>query len=340
MQLVGLNFFAGDLAGPDCGVLSIPEPRRSSSATTSTSRSASASNSASRRSTRSTATGSTTPHPSEQDELGRENLGRAATAADRIGATVLVEPVSGPKPYPLRTADDAVAVVQAVRGAGTECRIPVRPVPSRQQRRRPRPGDRATHRRGQPRPDRRSSRARRTRVPAQLDLDRYLSALAERGYCGWVGLEYKPTTDTETSLGWLPRARRAAPHRVANQQGATHMTTIAFIGLGIMGSPMAVHLQNAGHRRRGLQPSARQGRSRWSKPAAGRPRRSPTPSRALRWWPSWSPTPPMWRRSSLARTGSSTAAEPGTLVIDFSSIRPDVTAQLAEAAQDQGFRLA
>ena len=25
------------------------------------------------------------------------------------------------------------------------------------------------------------------------------------------------------------------------------MSTIAFIGLGIMGSPMAVHLQNAGH---------------------------------------------------------------------------------------------
>ena len=24
-QLVGLNFFAGDLAGPDCGVLSIPD---------------------------------------------------------------------------------------------------------------------------------------------------------------------------------------------------------------------------------------------------------------------------------------------------------------------------
>ena len=32
-----------------------------------------------------------------------------------------------------------------------------------------------------------------------------------RGYAGWVGLEYKPTTDTETSLAWLPRERRAAP---------------------------------------------------------------------------------------------------------------------------------
>src|SRR5689334_19988395 len=28
VQLVGLNFFAGDLAGPDCGVLSIPSRSR------------------------------------------------------------------------------------------------------------------------------------------------------------------------------------------------------------------------------------------------------------------------------------------------------------------------
>ena len=46
------------------------------------------------------------------------------------------------------------------------------------------------------------------------ELDQALSALladlADRGYAGWVGLEYKPTTDTETSLAWLPRQRRAA----------------------------------------------------------------------------------------------------------------------------------
>ena len=32
-------------------------------------------------------------------------------------------------------------------------------------------------------------------------------------------------------------------------------------------------------------------------------------------------------------------AEPGTLIIDFSSIRPDVTAALAEQAREQGFRI-
>ena len=44
----------------------------------------------------------------------------------------------------------------------------------------------------------------------ELDLDGLLGDLAARGYDGWVGLEYKPTTTTEASLAWLPRARRAA----------------------------------------------------------------------------------------------------------------------------------
>jgi hydroxypyruvate isomerase len=45
----------------------------------------------------------------------------------------------------------------------------------------------------------------------RLDLDAHLRAIQERGYAGWVGLEYKPTTaTTPESLGWLPRERRAA----------------------------------------------------------------------------------------------------------------------------------
>ena len=52
----------------------------------------------------------------------------------------------------------------------------------------------------------------------RLDLDRYLAALADRGYRGWVSLEYKPTGTTEASLAWLPRERRAGP---ASQRGAT-----------------------------------------------------------------------------------------------------------------------
>ena len=49
----------------------------------------------------------------------------------------------------------------------------------------------------------------------RFDLDRYLAALAGRGYRGWVSLEYKPTGTTEASLAWLPRERRAAPSEEA-----------------------------------------------------------------------------------------------------------------------------
>jgi hydroxypyruvate isomerase len=214
VQLVGLNFFAGDLAGPDCGVLSIPD------------------RSAQFRDNIDVAVGIgeqlgvsafnalygnrvDDASVDEQDALARENLGRAADAAARIGATVLVEPVSGPKPYPLRTADDATAVVQAVRGAGHENvallldifhlanngddveaaiakhadvtgHVQIADCPGRGE-----PGS------------------------GQLDLDRQLADLAARGYTGWVGLEYKPTTGTEASLAWLPRERRGAG------QGAT-----------------------------------------------------------------------------------------------------------------------
>ncbi len=209
VQLVWLNFFAGDLTGPDAGVLSIPD------------------RSAQFRDNLDVAVGIGEQlgvkafnalygnrvdgvAPEVQDELGRENLGRGAQAAARIGATVLVEPVSGPKPYPLRTADDAVAVVDAVRADGHEnvgflcdlfhlanngddldaaiarhaevaSHVQIADYPGRGE-----PGSGA------------------------LDLDRHLRDLAERGYAGWVGLEYKPTTETEASLQWLPVARRAA----------------------------------------------------------------------------------------------------------------------------------
>src|SRR5437763_1071478 len=50
-------------------------------------------------------------NPEAQDELAMESIGAAAKAVASFGGTVLIEPVSGPKPYPLRTAADAVAVV-------------------------------------------------------------------------------------------------------------------------------------------------------------------------------------------------------------------------------------
>jgi hydroxypyruvate isomerase len=208
-QLVGLNFFAGDLAGVDCGVLSIPS--RSSQfrdnipvAVGIGGRLGVSAFNALYGNRVDDATAS------EQDELARENLALAADAAKRIGATVLIEPVSGPKPYPLRSADDAVTVVTDLRNAGHDnvgflcdlfhlanndddldrataehaevtCHVQIADWPGR----------------GEP-------------GTGKLDLDHHLGDLAARGYTGWVGLEYKPTVDTEASLAWLPRERRSA----------------------------------------------------------------------------------------------------------------------------------
>ena len=61
------------------------------------------------------------------------------------------------------------------------------------------------------------------------------------------------------------------------------MTNIAFIGLGIMGSPMAVHLANAGHAVAGFDRSPERAKPHWSRPAAAPRPRSPTPSRTPTW---------------------------------------------------------
>jgi hydroxypyruvate isomerase len=199
VHLIGLNFFAGDLAGADCGVLSIP-PRstefRDNIAVTigiGEALGVPAFNALyGNRVSEVT--------PGQQDDLATENLTLAARAAAAIGGTVLVEPVSGPKPYPLRTASDVAAVLDRVPApnigflcdlfhlanngddidaalAGYAHRIAHVQIADH-------PG------RGEP-------------GTGTLDLKRYLSTIAASGYSGYVGLEYIPTTTTIDSLRWL-----------------------------------------------------------------------------------------------------------------------------------------
>jgi hydroxypyruvate isomerase len=209
VTLVGLNFFAGDLAGADCGVLSIPgraaEFRGNVDVVAGIGERLGVRGFNALYGNRVDGV-----NPDAQDELALESIGTAAKAVAPFGGTVLIEPVSGPKPYPLRTAADAVAVVSRARAAGTAnvgflcdlyhlasngddidaaieayadlvAHVQIADAPGRGE-----PGS------------------------GQLDLDRYLTALAGRGYRGWVSLEYKPTGTTEASLAWLPRERRAA----------------------------------------------------------------------------------------------------------------------------------
>jgi hydroxypyruvate isomerase len=204
VRLVGLNFFAGDLAGPDSGLLSIPgraaEFRDGVAVAAAIGERLDVQVFNALYGNRVAGV-----PPQEQDELALENLAFAAAAVGPRGATVLIEPLSGPKPYPLRTAADAVAVLDRARAAGV-------------------PGvgllfdlyhlatngddidaaltayaDRIAHvqiadapGRGEP-------------GTGALDFDGFHAALRRIGYDGWVSLEYRPTTTTERGLGWLAR---------------------------------------------------------------------------------------------------------------------------------------
>ena len=207
VQLVGVNFFAGDLVGPDCGVLSLPDRSQEfrDNIEVAVALGELLGVTAFNALYGNRVDGST---PTEQDELGVENLVLAAAAAAQIGATVLVEPISGPKPYPLRTAADAAALVTAVRDAGhanVGMLLDLFHLANN--------GDEIASAIG-----RFADLIRHVQVAdfpgrgepgtGSLDIDGHLAALEAIGYEGWVGLEYLPTTDTETSLAWLPRERR------------------------------------------------------------------------------------------------------------------------------------
>lgn len=116
------------------------------------------------------------------------------------------------------------------------------------------------------------------------------------------------------------------------------MARIAFIGLGIMGSPMAVHLQNAGNEVIGVNLDPAKAAPLIA--AGGSSASSITEAVAdVDVVAVMVPDSPDVEGVLLGEGGVFAAAKPGTLVIDFSSIRPDVTVALAAAAKEKGFRL-
>jgi 2-hydroxy-3-oxopropionate reductase len=116
------------------------------------------------------------------------------------------------------------------------------------------------------------------------------------------------------------------------------MSKIAFIGLGIMGSPMAVHLQEAGNEVSGY--NKRRDRSGPLVGAGGR--KASDIADAVGGADVVAvmvPDSPDVQEVLAGPGGVFENAAPGTLVIDFSSIRPDVTAELAAEAKQRGLRL-
>ena len=115
------------------------------------------------------------------------------------------------------------------------------------------------------------------------------------------------------------------------------MTNIAFIGLGIMGSPMAVHLANAGHQVTGYNRSPEKTAPLVA--AGGRAAVSiPDAVRDADVVAVMVPDSPDVQEVLAGSNGVFEHAKTGALVIDFSSIRPDVTTELAAQAQESGFR--
>lgn len=203
VALIGLNFFAGDLSGADCGAASVPELSEQFLDNIPVVMSigeqlgTAAFNALYGNRIRGLSA-------VEQDELAIENLTLAARAAEEIGGTVLIEAVSGPKPYPLRTAADAVAVVDRLRGHGNTnvaFLLDVYHLASN--------GDDidnaiATHHDKVGHVQIADAPGRGEPGSGSLDLKHYVDALAATGYRGYIALEYKPSTaNTAESLGWM-----------------------------------------------------------------------------------------------------------------------------------------
>jgi hydroxypyruvate isomerase len=208
IQLTGLNFFAGDMPGGDRGLVSWPkrsgEFRDNVDVTVGIGERLGTQGFNALYGNR--VEGSTAQ---EQDDVAVENLGLAAKAAARIGATVLVEPVSGAAQYPLKLASDALRVIDRAQAAYDVPNLGLladlyhlavngddvdRVIAEHT--------DRVAHVQIADNPGRNEPGT------GTLPLDAQLTALEGCGYTGWVGLEYKPTTTTEASFGWLPYERR------------------------------------------------------------------------------------------------------------------------------------
>lgn len=115
------------------------------------------------------------------------------------------------------------------------------------------------------------------------------------------------------------------------------MSRIAFIGLGIMGSPMAVNLVRAGHDVVGFNRSPEKTRALVE--AGGSAADSVAEAvRDAEVVCVMVPDTPDVEAVVGGEDGVFAHASAGTLLIDFSTIRPDVSAELAREAREHGLR--
>ncbi|MCI3933831.1 TIM barrel protein [Streptomyces sp. AN091965] len=212
VQLVGLNFYAGQLPGPDRGALSIPgEESEKFRANVDVAADFAQ------------ALGCTALNalygnrvdgvdPAAQDELALENLVLAARAADRVGAVLLIEALNAPEsPHcPIVSAPQAIEVVDKVNeatGLGNAKFLMDLYHLSMNGEDLPQViaayADKTAHVQIADNPGRGAPGT------GSLPLEDLLDQLRKAGYEGRVGLEYKPgDRPSHESFDWLPAGAR------------------------------------------------------------------------------------------------------------------------------------
>jgi hydroxypyruvate isomerase len=145
--------------------------------------------------------------PSAQDDLALANLEFAATEAAKIGAQLVIEPLSGAARYPLLTAADAIAVIDKLGRGNVTLLADLYHLAAN--------GDDLDTVIAEYTP--RIGHVQIADVPGRgepgsgsLDIEGYLEKLQAAGYSGHVGIEYKPTKASADSFGWLPQERRGS----------------------------------------------------------------------------------------------------------------------------------
>ncbi|WP_105969996.1 TIM barrel protein [Streptomyces geranii] len=212
VRLTGLNFYAGQLPGPDRGALSVPgaesERFRANievAAALAESLGCGALNAL---------YGNRIDgvDPAEQDALALENLALAARAADGIGAILLVEALNKPESprYPLVSAPAAVEVVDRVNEAtGLDNARFLMDLYHLSMNGEDLPSviDRFAAKTGHVQIA--DNPGRGAPGTGTLPLEGLLDQLTKAGYEGWVGLEYKPgDRPSAEAFDWLPREAR------------------------------------------------------------------------------------------------------------------------------------
>lgn len=201
--LVGLNFFAGDMAAGERGVLSHPD--RSREFTDNIDVAAGIGERLGCRAFNALYGNRIDGvDPAVQDATATESLVRAAQALARIDGTVLIEPLSGSPRYPFKTAGEALGLIDRLHSeAGVDnirllfdiyhltvneddldAVIDTSP-------------DRIGHVQIADAPGRQEPGT------GEIDFAHYFDRLRAVGYPGHIGLEYRPSGASVDSFGWI-----------------------------------------------------------------------------------------------------------------------------------------